>query len=202
MGKDGNRIGGGDVEDGDYEVSNAVEKKIKVGDGNGSVAQEVVGSTVGGGGGVTRVWTMQDLYKHPSARGYSRDLHNFAWAQAVQKKKPLNEAILSNAVSDENLKVSAVEVGNGGDLKLVEEVNDSKGFVNGGVNEIDVKEGEVEEAENEKEEGELEEGEINMDMDEHTHEDVEEEQEEDVSNGSVDGAMEVDFGSSGECRCG
>ncbi|CAM8956619.1 unnamed protein product [Rhodiola kirilowii] len=194
MGKDGNRIGGGDVEDGDFEVSNAVEKKIKVGDGNGSVAQEVVGSTVGGGGGVTRVWTMQDLYKHPSARGYSRDLHNFAWAQAVQKKKPLNEAILSNAVSDENLKVSVVEVGNGGDLKLVEEVNDSKGFVNGGVNEIDVKEGEVEEAENEKEEGELEEGEINMDMDEHTHEDVEEEQEEDVSNGSVDGAMEVDCG--------
>ncbi|CAM8950849.1 unnamed protein product [Rhodiola kirilowii] len=140
------------------------------------------------------LWTMQDLYKHPSARGYSRDLHNFAWAQAVQKKKPLNEAILSNAVSDENLKVSAVEVGNGGDLKLVEEVNDSKGFVNGGVNEIDVKEGEVEEAENEEEEGELVEGEINMDMDEHTHEDVEEEQEEDVSNGSVDGAMEVDCG--------
>uniref|UniRef100_A0A7N0TMQ7 protein-serine/threonine phosphatase n=2 Tax=Kalanchoe fedtschenkoi TaxID=63787 RepID=A0A7N0TMQ7_KALFE len=192
MAKEGNRIGDG-VDVGDVEVPNVVEIKMNVGNGNGTVMQEVVGRTRESaklsGGGQKRVWTMQDLYKHPRARDFSRGLSNFAWAQAVQKKP----SVLSSAVADDSVRaVSAVELGIGGSVKLEEAVEKSEGLLTGIVDHVDVKKEKEDEVESEKEEGELEEGEIDMDMDENTHEAVKEDEDVLVNNGSVNGAIEMD----------
>lgn len=191
MGKEGNPIGGGG------EGIGTVKKEVDGGSSSSSLVGDVVES---------RVWTMQDLYKHPSARGYSRDLYNFAWARAVQKK-PLNEVDMSNVVvsnGDESLKVS----GDGDVVKFVEEVKEiSEGLVvddgdqnQAGVDKMDI---ECDDGESEKEEGELEEGEIDFlvkeddvcnDANVLTDESGKEEKEEDVSNDIVGAEMEIDCG--------
>lgn len=95
-----------------------------------------------GGGSAGRVWTMRDLYKYQIASKTSYSgLYNLAWAQAVNNK-PLGDVFVmmedgSNSDNDN----SSSKTSNGGENKVVIDVEDD----------------------GEKEEGELEEGEIDLD---------------------------------------
>ncbi|KAI6677337.1 hypothetical protein NL676_038133 [Syzygium grande] len=95
-----------------------------------------------------RVWTMQDLYRYQVEKGYTSGLHNLAWAQAVQKKRPCGgEVVVMDADADAARK-------KGDSAKGVDKVviDDDSGD-----------EGDAKFGDGEKEEGELEEGEIDLD---------------------------------------
>ncbi|PON51919.1 FCP1-like phosphatase [Parasponia andersonii] len=96
----------------------------------------------GGGGGDARVWTMRDLYKYQSFRGYTTGLYNLAWAQAVQNK-PLNEIFVMDVDADQDSKLSSSSPAAVVDKVVIDDSGD----------EMDTAE---------KEEGELEEGEIDL----------------------------------------
>lgn len=95
-----------------------------------------------------RVWTMQDLYRYQVEKGYTSGLHNLAWAQAVQKKRPCGgEVVVMDVDADAARK-------KGDSAKGVDKVviDDDSGD-----------EGDAKFGDGEKEEGELEEGEIDLD---------------------------------------
>lgn len=149
-----------DVEEGEISDSASVEeiseedfnKQEGSGTGSGKVMSVSDSNSKESKLGDSRVWTMRDLYaNYPGFRGYTTELYNFAWAQAVQNK-PLNEIFVMDVDADDSSRVvlssSSPAVNSGGregknGVKEVEKVV-------------------IDDSADEMEEGELEEGEIDL----------------------------------------
>ena len=100
MGKEENKVE--DVEEGEISDTASVEEISE----EDFIKQETSSKVSPKPKSETRVWTMQDLYKYQVSRGYTSNLYNLAWAQAVQNK-PLNDIFVVEVEKDEKLKRSS-----------------------------------------------------------------------------------------------